>query len=517
MSIARPDRAAPTARRRARLAAAWLVALLAVVTTAAPTLAAVPAPSTDGSSPARTTSIAPAIATPSPTPDPSASPAPSPSASPDPSPTPTASPSPTPSPTPTPSPQPTPSWRTTVTAVGTSIRFYGRGNGHGVGMSQWGARGRALAGQTSAQILGAYFRGSTPGTTAPARIVRVLVLTGYRAPAAAPLRIHGRSGTWTVDGVTGTFPANASLLAWRTTASVGGIATTTWRIRIVAADGTTTLHAGIVTSFVIVRQAASATRLELDSKGSTYDLYRGRLTLLLNKSSLNVVNRLGLDDYLRGVVPVEMPSTWPTQALKAQAVVARSWTVRHLHPTTGTFDVYDDTRSQVYRGVRAERTVTNALINAAPGALIFSGKSVVNAFYHSASGGWTEDNEDAFVGANGVISSTPLSYLRGVDDRAPGGTAYDAAAPGYAWNTSALTHAQLDAILAADSRTSTGHVLRLDLTHRGASGRLYRVVIYGTTTTKTVSGDIFRLVYNAHRPAGTPSMLSNLFDAAPLR
>jgi len=211
-----------------------------------------------------------------------------------------------------------------------------------------------------------------------------------------------------------------------------------------------------------------------------------------------------------------MPYTWPGEALQAQAVVARSWTLRHLHPKTGTSDVYDDTRSQVYRGVRAERKATNVIIIGAPGAVIRSGSVIVNAFYHSSAGGWTENNEDAFVPSSGVLSSTPLAYLRGRDDRAPDGVAYDALAPGFSWSTAKLTHAQLDAILAADTRTAVGGVKRLDLTHRGASGRLYRVVIYGSTATKTVSGDVFRAVYNAHRPAGSAMMLSNLFAAAPL-
>ena len=320
-----------------------------------------------------------------------------------------------------------------------------------------------------------------------------------------------------MDGVAGTFPADARLRAWRTTATVNGTTTTTWHLRIVGADGTTVLYTGRPAARVIIRPAATATRLELDSKASRYDTYRGRLTLVLGKSSASVVNTLGLDDYLKGVVPVEMPASWPAEALKAQVIVARSWTVRHLHPTTGTFDVYDTSRSQVYRGIRGETSAINRLIAAAPGALLMYGTSVVNAFYCSAAGGWTENNEDAFVPASGVIGSTPLPYLRGVDDRAPSGTAYDAAAPGYAWTTASITHAQLNSILAADSRTSVGTVLRLDLRHRGVSGRLYRVVIYGSTGTKTVSGDVFRLVYNAHRPTGTASMLSNLFNTAPLR
>jgi stage II sporulation protein D len=288
-------------------------------------------------------------------------------------------------------------------------------------------------------------------------------------------------------------------------------------VHVVAADGTTVLYDGKAAGATLTIKPADTTgRLQLNSKPSSYDTYRGRFVLTLKSTSVTVVNWVGLDDYLKGVVPMEMPASWPAEALKAQIIVARSWTVRHFRSTaTYLYDVYDDSRSQVYRGVKGENAAVSALIAAQPGALYY-GTSVVNAFYCAAAGGWTENNEDAFVGSNGVIASSPLPYLRGRDDRAPDGVAYDAGAPGFSWSTAALTHAQLNAILAADSRTSVGTVTKLDLTHRGASGRLYQVVIYGTTGTKTVSGDVFRAVYNAHKPAGSATMLSNLFAAAPL-
>jgi peptidoglycan hydrolase-like amidase len=68
----------------------------------------------------------------------------------------------------------------------------------------------------------------------------------------------------------------------------------------------------------------------------------------------------------------------------------------------------------------------------------------------------------------------------------------------------------------SDSRTNVGDLLRLDLTRRGVSGRLYQVTLYGTTGKKTVSGDVFRAVYNAKRPSGTAMLRSNLFDTRPL-
>lgn len=387
------------------------------------------------------------------------------------------------------------------------MTFYGRGYGHGVGLSQHGARGRALAGQTSEQILGAYFRDTTPAVTSPTRNVRVLVLGGFKATSTAPLAIYGRGGTWRIDGIAKVFPADAVLRVWKTT--------TGWKARVLAADLATVLHKGTASSPLMVRPVDAVTRLQLWSRPSSYDTYRGALRVFLGNRDVNVVNHVQLDLYLRGVVPVEMPASWPTAALEAQAVAARSYTVRRLR-TTGTFDVYDDTRSQVYRGVEAERSTTNAVIAAAPGAILKSGSAVVNAFFHSTGGAATENNEYAFVGSSGAVTSGPVKYLRGIADRPASGTAYDATAPYYSWKTTTLTRAQLSAMLRADSRTNVGDLLRLDLTRRGVSGRLYRVTLYGTTATRTVSADVFRAVYNAERPYRTAMLRSNLFDLAPL-
>lgn len=385
-----------------------------------------------------------------------------------------------------------------------------------MGLSQYGARGRALAGQTAEQILTAYFKGSSLSATSPTRLVRVLLLAAFPASSKAPLVVYGRRGTWEIAGVTPSFPADAVLRAWHTTSTVGGVATTTWRVRVTASDGTTVLYSATVKGVLTVRPVDATALIQVFSKPSVYDTYRGTIQLRLGKGSVRVVNSVGLDDYLRGVVPAEMPSTWPVEALRAQAVAARSFAVRRLHPSTGTFDLYDTTRSQVYRGVRAERDSTDAIIDAEPGAVLVSGGHVVNAFFHSTGGGATESNEYAFVGSKGTVGSSRVSYLRGIDDRAPDGRAWDADAPYYAWSTSSLTRARLSAMLRADARTSVGDVLRLNLTHRGVSGRLYQVVIYGTTATKKVSADVFRSVYNAHRPSGTRPLRSNLFDAQQL-
>ena len=387
--------------------------------------------------------------------------------------------------------------------------FFGRGWGHGVGMSQYGARGRALAGQTSAEILAHYYAGTTLGTKDPKSQVRVLVLTGFAATATKSAILYGRRGKWTMDGSTKIFPADAKLRLWPTAAG-----STYWNLRITSSTGTL-LKKATVHGLVTIRPAASATRLQVASRTSSFDLYRGVLRIYLT-TKVQVVDELGLDAYLRGVVPAEMPATWPVEALKAQAIAARSYAARRLRPGVSTFDVYDDTRSQVYVGALGEKTPTNAAITATSGLVLMSGSSIANTLFHSTGGGATEDNENVFVSPTGAIVAGAVSYLRGSLDRAADGKAYDAASPYATWKTMAYTGDELSAIFAHDPRTNVGGLTGLDLTDRGVSGRLIRVTLIGALGSKTVSGNVFREVFNTWRPAADRQMRSTLVDVQPI-
>jgi stage II sporulation protein D len=400
---------------------------------------------------------------------------------------------------------------TTVTPIdpATAITFFGRGWGHGVGMSQYGARGRALAGQTSTEILAHYYAGTTLGTSNPATQIRVLVLTGYAATAARKAIFFGRRGSWTVDGIAKTFPADARLNLWPT-----ALGSTTWNLKVTSSTGAV-LHRATVRGALAMRPAAAATRLQVYSRPSSYDLYRGVVRIYLG-TTVRVVNELGLDAYLRGVVPAEMPATWPAEALKAQAIAARSYAARRLRPGISNYDVVDDTRAQVYLGVRGEQRATNVAIASTAGIVLRSGTSIANALFHSTGGGATENNENVFVAASGAIVAGPVSYLRGSLDRAPDGTSYDTGAPFATWQTAPYTGDQLSAIFANDARTSVGALTALDLSNRGVSGRLIRVTLVGALGSKTVSGDVFRSVFNAWRPATDPQLRSSLFDTQPI-
>jgi stage II sporulation protein D len=234
--------------------------------------------------------------------------------------------------------------------------------------------------------------------------------------------------------------------------------------------------------------------------------------------SVNVINEIPLESYLRGVVPVEVSASWPVEAVKAQAIAARSFAERQREPGTGTFDLYDDTRHQVYRGILGEKAGGDAAVNGTAGQVVrTSSGAIANTLYHSAAGGWTENNEDAFVSSTGARITAVYSYLRGVSDRRADGTAYDEASPFDTWKTKTYTLSQLQAWFAADSRTNVGTLVAFDLRNRGVSGRLISVTLIGANgTKKTVSGEVFRAIFNAKRPSGDPMMRSSLFDVIPI-
>ena len=114
-----------------------------------------------------------------------------------------------------------------------------------------------------------------------------------------------------------------------------------------------------------LRYVPGAAPLQLDGSA-----YRGALIVHRQAGKLTIVNRLPLDRYLRGVVPWEMPDDWHREALRAQAVVARSYALATLKPGT-LFDLYADTRSQVYGGIHAEAASTNRAIGSTAGRVVY--------------------------------------------------------------------------------------------------------------------------------------------------
>lgn len=396
------------------------------------------------------------------------------------------------------------------TVLGPATTFYGRGYGHGVGLSQYGARGRALAGQLAPEILANYYPGTAIGSISVDTAIRVLLLDNFAPTSVKPLTVYGRGGGWSFADVGIEFPADARLRVFPP-ASWGE----PWRA-IVDLAATQVLYDGPIATDFRIRGTTDATTLQLFSKPSVYDLYRGTLRVLALGATVDVVNELSLETYLRGVVPAEMPTSWPLEARISQTIVARSYAAYQLRPTTGTFDVYDDTRSQVYLGVRQEKPDADAVVVSTAGQVLRYGASLVNALFHSTAGGATENNENVFVSPTGARVAIPLPYLRGSSDRDPAGIPYDAGAPSATWQTRSYTSDELSAIFARDSRTNVGTLTGLDFRNRGVSGRLISVTLFGTAGTRTVSGTVFVAAFNAGRAPNDAPIRGTLLDVTPI-
>jgi SpoIID/LytB domain protein len=184
----------------------------------------------------------------------------------------------------------------------------------------------------------------------------------------------------------------------------------------------------------------------------------------------NRVKTLSLESYVRGVVAAEMPASWPPAALEAQAVASRTYAI--TADAGGTrFDVYSDTRSQMYLGKAAETAATNGAIAATAGQVVtYAGKPAIT-YYFASSGGHTEDVQDAFPGA----AAQP--WLVGVADP------YDQG-PEHSW-TESLSFAAADRRLGGLVK---GAFEGIEVLTRGASPRILSAYVLGSDGRTLTSG-----------------------------
>ena len=175
-----------------------------------------------------------------------------------------------------------------------------------------------------------------------------------------------------------------------------------------------------------------------------------------------------------GVVPAEMPASWPAEALRSQAVVARSYALTSRSPVE-PFDVFADTRSQVYRGVDAESPRSTDAVRATGGIVLMFGTTVARTLFHSSSGGRTASADEVFGGA-------PVPYLRSVEDPP------DHVSPYHDWTVTLS-----DEAMALGLRpVLQGDLLDVQVVARTASGRAATVRVTGTLGTTDVPGTTAR-------------------------
>jgi stage II sporulation protein D len=329
----------------------------------------------------------------------------------------------------------------------------GAGFGHGVGMSQYGAMGYAKQGASYRDILAHYYTGTSLGTVAPNRVVRVLLQS---TSGAAAITGAERAGSRTLD------PAKSYRVVRRTydqvdLQSAGGkkLGTYTAPLQIDGgADG------------IVLKGRAL--------NGRTSGAYRGILELRPGAFGVNAINAVPLDAYVQGVVPVESPASWPLEALKAQAVAARTYAITSTKGGTG-FEHYPDTRSQVYGGIGVEQPTTNQAVAETAGQLVTYQGRPVTTYFFSTSGGRTENNENSFGGP-------PQPWLRSVEDP------YDDVSPRHRWRVQ-LSMSQAAAKLGGLVK---GSFRGVKVVRRGASPRVVAADVVGTRGSTRVTGATLR-------------------------
>lgn len=216
--------------------------------------------------------------------------------------------------------------------------------------------------------------------------------------------------------------------------------------------------------------------------------YRGRLEIgRYNSSTVTAVNVVPIDDYLYGVIPAEMVSSWHAEALKAQAVVARTYALNKSgfagdSNISKPYILNDTTSSQVYKGYQAEETSTNKAVDATKGEYIYYNNSLIDATFFSTSGGSTASCEDVWSGS--------VDYLKGVSD------IYELEPEKKPWIMT-FTNATIKDKLSAKGQ-SVGTVQSLVEDMRTSTNRLYSLKIQGSSGSLTLQKETIRTYFGTY-------------------
>ncbi|MFA6574419.1 MAG: SpoIID/LytB domain-containing protein [Nocardioides sp.] len=350
-------------------------------------------------------------------------------------------------------------WRVPTTAW---VSISGHGYGHGHGMSQYGAEGAARSGLTHRQILGFYYPGTEWGRSSG----RVSVVIS--ADTSDDLVVVTRPGLSIRDTAGGDpvlLPAKGAS-RWRVAVAPNGLnrvsfKTDHWR-RWRDLRGEGELYAGGAPITLVTPSGESA--------------YRGRLRAVAvapGSAARDTVNDLAMDSYLKGVVPLEIPASWSTEAVRAQAVAARTYaSYEREHRTDGR--LCDTTSCQVYGGYDAEHPASNEAVEATARQILTHGGTAAFTQFASSSGGWT--------------SAGSVPYLAAIEDP------YDdwAGNPVHDWTT------RLPDTALERAWPKVGNLTGLTVTRRDGNGewggRVASLTVTGTKGSVVVSGDTFRSV-----------------------
>jgi stage II sporulation protein D len=331
----------------------------------------------------------------------------------------------------------------------------GAGFGHGVGMSQYGAMGYATHGWSYRRILAHYYTDTSLGVLTESRDVRVLLqsTSGSAAFSGASSAGGRRLSPGKTYYVRGRAAGQVQLLSAR---------------RRVLATVPSPLRATGPGLLTLKGRAGN---------GITNGAYRGALEFRGGTfGGINAINALPVDDYVKGVIPLESPASWPIEALKAQAVAARTYALTTSKAGDG-FEHYPDTRSQVYGGAGAEQPSTNLAAEETAGQLVTYDGTPVPTYFFSTSGGRTEDVE------NTTLGTEPKPWLKSVEDE------YDSVSPKHRWGPIRMRYSSAGAKLRGLVK---GRFKGVKVIRRGSSPRVVEAEIVGSRGHTRVNGATLR-------------------------
>ncbi len=224
------------------------------------------------------------------------------------------------------------------------------------------------------------------------------------------------------------------------------------------------------------------------AKSGTIDLvtrnYRGYIQFVrVASGKITAVNKVKFNEYLYSVVGTEMSASWPLEALKAQAVAARNYAVLTVNAKKYKYyDISDTTNDQAYKGFAVEGVATNRAVDETNGQVLLHENTVVNAFYSSSSGGYTENSENVWL--------NKLPYLRAVKDL------YEAKNSNSSWTVQISKSAVRKLIL--DGGQDIGDIRNMYTVNSSESGRVLELIIEGTMGTKKLTKESIRTFFTPH-------------------
>ena len=333
-----------------------------------------------------------------------------------------------------------------------------------------------------------------PMMPAPVRKVSSAPIRVLVASAASSAEIVA-TGRWTtVDRDGSSLTAGADNAHWVVSMRGG-------RVRLANIDNG---RASSLESPLTIRALDAESRVIANGKA-----YRGELLVVASGDELIVVNRLPIEEYLRGVVPLEIGERQASEraAVEAQAIAARSYAWTHLAPAQ-RFDVRSTVDDQVYGGAAAERPVSDAAVAATAGQVLRYAGRIADTPYHSTCGGMTAEPGEVWTGEAGA------PYLRRVDDHIPGSRrAYCDISPRYDW-VREMSGAEIGAAVTRylKSRGGSGAIgtaRSVRVESRTPSGRVGSLAIEGSEGETTLRGNAIRY---ALRVAGGELLNSTYFS-----